>query len=181
MNKKYFLITIASLVLAAGVVYTVTTLVSRSQQIARQNAEKSVNACDLLTLDEAKTLLGDTAVLGEHSEPENDGSISLSNCSYSNGARVLEDIRAISFSARTALDQKGINGNVTAFQETNGKAVAGDEAVAGYGDKAFWSTDTRHLSILRGDVWIRIWYGGNEKSIATLENTKQVADLILAK
>jgi len=141
---------------------------------------KATNACDLLTLDEAKTLLGDDAILGEHYDPDSGNIVSVSQCSYTNGQSDLSLLRVIHITARSALSKDGQDSNTTAFESTNGSIpAAGDKAVKGYGDKAFWDTTVHEISILKGDLWIRISYGGADQTKNTLDDTKKVAKFVL--
>jgi hypothetical protein len=188
MNKKIILICIAAIIslttIAAATIYSLNREENTDKPETRSNSieYKSIAACDLLTLDEAKTLLGANAVQTLREGPDSGVNESMSQCSYSNNETDLALMRVIHISARSPLTRDGINGNTSAFESTNGSTpAAGDEVVEGYGDKARWDTSTHQLAILKDNTWLRISYGGSNQTTNTIEDAKKVADIILSK
>lgn len=183
MNKKAIATIIAAAVIIAAVTAVVVFVVNKNSAITTNSSEttyKAVKACDLLTLDKAKTLLGDTATLSEFNDPETGEMIATSNCSYTNNETALPTLRVIHVSVRSALDKKGQESNITAFESTNGSIpAAGDKEVTGYGEKAFWDTTVHRLAILKDNMWIRIGYGSSDQTTNTLEDAKKAARLVL--
>jgi len=188
MNKKIILICIVAAIsfitVAAATIYSLNRgkNTNKPDTLSYGIEHKSVAACDLLTLDDAKTLLGANAVRTLREGPDSSVNESISQCSYSNNETDLALMRVIHISARSPLTRDGIDGNTSAFESTNGSTpAAGDEAVDGYGDKALWDTSTHQLAILKDNVWLRISYGGSNQTTNSIEDTKKVADIILNK
>lgn len=188
MNKKIILIFIVAIIsfitVATATIYSLNRGENTSKPDAQSNSieYKSVAACDLLTLDDAKALLGANAVQTLREGPDSGVNESTSQCSYSNNETDLALMRAIHISARSPLTRDGIDGNTSAFESTNGSTpAAGDEVVEGYGDKALWDTSTHQLAILKDNAWLRISYGGSNQTTNTIEDAKKVADIILSK
>jgi hypothetical protein len=188
MNKKIILISIVAAIsfitVAAATIYSL----NREKNIGKPDTQsnsieyKSVAACDLLTLDDAKTLLGANAVQTLREDPDSGANESISQCSYSNNETDLALMRLIHISARSPLTRDGIDGNASAFESTNGSTpAAGDEVVEDYGDKALWDTSTHQLAILKNNAWLRISYGGSNQTTTTIEDAKKAADIILSK
>jgi hypothetical protein len=186
MNKKIILICIIAMISLMAV--AATTIHSLNREKATNKAEtqsntteyKSVAACDLLTLDDAKTFPGTNAIQTLREDPDSGVNESISQCSYSNNETDLALMRVIHVSARSPLTSDGVMGNASAFESANGSTpAAGNEVVEGYGDKALWDTSTHQLAILKDNVWLRISYGDPNQTKNTLADVKKVADVIL--
>ena len=179
MNKKLVIGIIIGVVVIVGATAAVIVMnmnAANQTTISKTAATgKPVRACALLSLTEAKSILGETAKLGDNPNAVTNESVSVDTCSYVNGASEVADIRVITVMVRTGLDDAGKASNEDAFQP-NGEARAEDaEAVGGYGEQAYWSETMKQLSILDGAVWINIVYGGE----STLSATKLVADSVV--
>ena len=188
MNKKtIFICVIAIIGLASLAVTTMYSLsreknTSKAGTLSNTSVYKSVAACDLLTLDDAKTFLGASVVQTLREDPDSGVDENTSQCSYSNNQSDLSMLRVIHISARSPLTSDGIDGNTSAFESTNGSTpAAGDEIVEGYGDKALWDTTVHQLAVLKDNVWLRISYGGSNQTKNSIEDAKKVADVILSK
>lgn len=188
MNKKKLVIFIAigALILATGVTALVLTL--NQNKVANPSSDgtgiqlssyKIVKACDELTLDEAKTVLGDAATPGSTSTPVENESLYIDTCSYVNNATALADIRIITIMIRSALDGDGQASNTEAFEPGGPTNPEGSEAVSGYGEKAFWDPSTQQLAILKENLWISVMYSNSNLTSGNLEDVKKVADLVL--
>ena len=186
MNKKIIFALIGTIVIVgaviAGAILATKQGTPENTTESTQTTYKVTKACDLLSLEEAKTFLGANTTLGETNDPAVSPSLSVDTCSYRNGATNLDDLRVITISTRSALDQDGYDGNVTAFDTEDGSTpAAGDQVVTGYGDKARWDTTLHQLTILKGSVVISIVYGGTDQTMNSFEDTKKVADVVLEK
>jgi hypothetical protein len=188
MNKKIVLIcilvAISLLTVAATTIYSLNgeknTIKDETQ--FHTTEYRSVVACNLLTLDDAKTLLGANAVQTLRVDPDSNVNESTSQCSYSNNETDLALMRVIHISARSPLTSDGAKGNISAFESTNGSTpAAGNEVVKDYGDKALWDTSTHQLAILKDNIWLRISYGSSNQTTNTIKDAKKVANVILSK
>lgn len=187
MNKNVIIgIVVAIIVVVGGAAFfmmnTNKSSDSTNSSESTQDATKKysvVKACDILTLAEAKQLMGEAATAGSNTAPASTDDINVDNCSYTNNATNVPAIRTATIMVRSALTEDGMSSNKEAF-EAGGAAYPSDaEAVAGYGDKAFWDPATHQLAILNGNAWIGIVYGGTNPTANSLEDAKKVADLVV--
>jgi len=136
------------------------------------------NACDLLTMNEAKTLLGDATINGVNSTPVQQGSLTVSKCSYSDGLIDTANAKVAAIVVRSGINDAGIELNKAQFLA--GKPSAGVEAVSGVGDDAYFNTGLGQLNVLKGSTWILISYGaGAAPQTNTLEDTVTLSKLVL--
>lgn len=185
MDKKVLIGLIAgAAVLIGGIAYFVVnsnnpSSTSNGTSGADNTAIKlvPVKACDLLTLDEAKQLLGNDASEGSNTSAVTSGDVSVDTCSYTNNGTTAANIRIVTVMARSALTEVGLDSNIGAFEKDGTANPAGATAISGYGDKAFWDPTTYQLAILKGNTWLSIVYGGTNPTKNTLDDAKKVADL----
>jgi hypothetical protein len=187
INKNVLIGIVAGvLIIVGGVVFTV--LGSRNASPVEDTSTTTaaadvklvpVRACELLTLDEAKSLLGSNASESGNTNAVTSGDISVDTCSYINNARAASDIRIVTILARSALTDVGLESNLGAF-DSGGTAHPTDaKAISGYGDKAYWDPRTKQLAILQGNTWLSIVYGGTNPAKNTLDDAKRVAELVV--
>lgn len=142
---------------------------------AVQNAD-IVKACDLLTIDEAKQLLGDSAVPGTNQDPTINEDIGISTCTYTNNAQVVSDIRITTVMVRTGLTEAGKESNKFTFE---GGRPADTELVAGIGEAAYYTPSAGQLSVLKDGNWISVVFAGTEPQKATLADAKLLAEKVI--
>lgn len=184
MDKKVLAGLIAgAIVLIGGIAYLI--LGGNNPSSTSNSASSSddtvklvpVRACDLLTLDEAKQLLGDDTSESSNTSAVTSGDVSVDTCSYTNNGTTADNIRIVTVMARAALTDVGLDSNIGAFEKDGTANPAGATAVNGYGDKAFWDPTTYQLAILKDNTWLSIVYGGTNPTKNTLGDAKKVADL----
>jgi len=135
-------------------------------------------ACDLLTLDEAKTLLGDKTINGVHETPVQSGDLTVSKCAYSDGLPDTENAVVAAISVRSGINDAGIALNKAQYE--SGKPSAGIEEVSGLGDNAYYNTGLGQLNVLKDSTWILLSYGSASAPQGnSLEETKKLAQLVL--
>ncbi len=137
-------------------------------------------ACELLTLDDAKTLIGSDARkaegpgLGDLERAD----ISLTNCTYHD-----EDVEHfVGLLLRAGRTDVGARENDTVFEESRNQE--GTEEVSGYGDKAAWSPKMGQLYVyVKGSYLIFNNDKGKGLSAPTssLDEARKVADLVLPR
>lgn len=187
MNKKLLIGIVAGLlIVAVGTVLFLNSNKSAAPSASSANDKSSstklvaVKACDLLTLAEAKQILGSSATTGNNTKPTGTDSISVDTCSYTNNATNVSDIRIVTVMVRSALDNDGLDSNKEAFEPGGAANPSSAVAVSGYGDKAFWDPATYQMAVLNDNQWIGLVYAGtNPMTTSTLDGTKKVADLTL--
>lgn len=173
--KKRALI-ILTVVIAAGLaVVGLTVLSGDGQNSTSQNnsnvpvATLSTEACELLTLEDAKAILGDTAKARtsgserhEHdpgtpedhphpNDPPTIPNITLSTCAYSatSSGDSLFKSDAISFNIRTPQNAEGVTANQAAASEY----VEAGTKIEGY-ENAYWIADRNVLVVVHDDQLI---------------------------
>ena len=152
--------------------------VSSGSQASSKTQFTALKACELLTLTEAKQLMGESTTEGSNTDPTASDDINVDTCSYINNATTVSTIRTVTVMARSALTNDGLDSNKEAFETGGAANPSGAKAVDGYGDKAFWDPTTHQLAILKDNTWIGIVYGGTNPINNTLDDAKKVADLI---
>ena len=186
MNKNLIIGSAVAVVVIAAGTGTYFALNNKSSEGSSQESKSvktekkltAIKACELLTLAEAKQLMGESATEGSNTGPTSSNDINVDTCSYINNATSVPSIRTITVMARSALTNDGLGSNKEAF-DTGGAANQNDAiAVDGYGEKAYWDPTTHQLAILDGNTWIGIVYGGTNPANNTLDDAKKVADLI---
>lgn len=180
MNKNVIIGAVVAVGIIVGGVIFYATYGGKSSSTGSSNTSSGkynvVKACSLFTLDEAKQLIGESASIGDTSEPPSSDDISVDNCSYTNNATTMPTIRVATVMVRSALSNDGLTSNKEAFEPGGAAHPSGATAVEGYGEKAFWTPG--QLAILKGNIWIGIVYGGANPANNTLEDAKKLADLV---
>lgn len=143
------------------------------------NAKK---ACDIFTLADAKQLLGDTARGGDNTIAASSDDLAVTTCSYiqsSSGSNSLASTdKTASLLVRTPRTEKGAVSNQNEFGALKPQGV---QDVSGYGDSAYWDAQRGVLNILKNNSWYIINYGPVTPADRTLDQTKQLADILLPR
>lgn len=135
-------------------------------------------ACDLLTMDEAKSLLGDTTINGVNTLPVQQGNLTVSKCSYSDGLPDTANAVVAAIVVRSGINDIGIEINKAQF--LSGKPSAGIQDVEGVGDQAYFNTGLGQLNVLKDSTWILVSYGlASSPQANTLEDTIKLTKLVL--
>lgn len=175
-HKKEFTIG-GTVIIVIAVIFLILGLYSYNHRIPTVVYEPA-NACNLLTLDEAKTLLGDKAINGVNSTPVQQGNIAVSACSYSEGVLDPSEDTVAAIRVRSGINDAGIAQNKTDF--TAGKPSAGVQDVTGIGDVAYFNTGLGQLNILKESTWLILSYGSAANPQGnSLEETEKLAKLVL--
>lgn len=135
------------------------------------------NACDLLTMDEAKSLLGESTINGIHQTPVQSGDITTSQCGYSDGLVDTSNAVVAAVNIRSAINDAGIKLNKMQFE--SGKPT-GVQDITGIGDEAYFNAGLGQLNILKDTTWIIVSYGsGANPQGNTLADDEKLAKLVL--
>lgn len=180
MNKNTLIGAVVAVAVIGAAIFFMLNSGAKDPNTGSQSSNKFevVKACDLFTLTEAKQLLGDSATVGDTSEPPSSDDISVDNCSYTNNGTTVPTIRVATIMVRSALTNDGLTSNKNAFKPGGAANPRGAIPVEGYGEKAFWDSTTHQLSVQKGNVWIGVVYGGSNPASNTLEDAKKLADLV---
>lgn len=176
--KKYkteFIIGLAVFLIAAsvtaGIVYA-----------ARNSTPKVVyqptSACELLTLAEAKELLGDKTLQSGAKNPSVSGHLATSNCGYTDGNPDTANLMVAAITVRAGIDDKGVQQNKTEFSE--GRPTDGVDDVKDLGDAAYFNQRNGQLNVLDGRNWIVLSYGaGATPEANVLDQALLLADKVV--
>ena len=123
---------------------------------------KLVDACSLVTLDDAKSQLGEAAKQGNTSAGKaSSDDVVESNCVYYVTSTTTSAFRTVSVLSRTAKTKDGAEKNRNQFRDLKPPGVVD---VADLGDAAFWNPETGEMNVLKGDNWYKITVGSTKIS-----------------
>ena len=135
-------------------------------------------ACNLFTYAEAKELLGDATINTVATEPTQSGSVTVSNCGYSDGLIDTDNAVVAAVSIRSGINDAGIEINKAQFD--SGKPTSDIEIVSGVGDSAYFNKILGQLNVLKQSTWILISYGpAADPSRNTIEDAIKLANKVL--
>jgi hypothetical protein len=138
-------------------------------------------ACQIFTLSDARTLMGVSAKTGRSPADASSADLDISTCTYtqSNGAGIpVSERKSASLLARIPKTEKGINSNQSEFGPLKPTTV---QDVPGYGEQAFWDAEHGQLNILKSNKWYVLSYGSTSPNQRSLQETQQLADLLITK
>lgn len=154
---------------------TATNTSSKSDKDNRSTKK----ACELLTLADAKTLIGDNAELATGSGDEtlaSTASVNVDNCTYSADGATLGDLNQITIQRHV-----GDKSQVIQAYENYKKEYPGDD-IAGLGDKAYYSTTSKQLHFLKDNYWVTIFGGSiNAGDAGNKELANRTAAVVIPK
>jgi hypothetical protein len=167
--KKLIIAGAAVIALAAGGFFLYNTSSSKDKSSAsetggkteptgndstRQSAGKK--ACEVLTLADAKTLIGDNATEIEGSGDPNlatTDKVSVDNCSYSADGATLGDMKQLILQV-----QSGDSASVKQAFENYKKEYPGDP-LPEFGSTAYFGTETKQVHVLKDGTWFFVGGG----------------------
>lgn len=145
-------------------------------------SEQLVKACDIMSVSDAKLVLGDDI------EPTDDGNaasassndIAVSRCAFIQkiaAAVTPANQKQASLLARTPRSEAGKQANRDVFSGPTRPSNV--QELSGYGEKAFWNPVFGQLNILQKDVWYTVEVGTAVPSERNAEDAKKLADELL--
>ena len=166
MKKLIIPIVILVIVVAGGAYALLNKNDSPTQtQSTNQSTNKSnitvVKACDVLTLEDAKKLIGENAVLLPQASDSNLSStenVVVDNCSYSADGATLGDMMQLVLQV-----QSGSKDDMKSAYETYKKEYPG-EPISSLGDEAYYSTDNQQVVARKGMNWFFVGVGSMNTS-----------------
>jgi hypothetical protein len=157
---------------------------SSASTISSQDKSKAVSvktACKIFTLSDAKKLLGDTAKGGQNSVTTSSKDVDVSTCTYTEDSGSNAPVathQSATLLARISRTPKGVVSNQSQFGPLK---PAGVQDVSGYGDMAFWDAQHGQLNILKNNNWFILSNGPITPADRTLDEAKQLADILINK
>jgi len=154
-------------------------------QSSQQTNLVTKQACELFTLEDAKKVLGDTAVKSEEAANNSASSedIEVSQCIYQLPAggdiASIASQKQASLLVRSPKTQAGSDSNNDYFNGTS--KPSNTQVVSEYGDVAFWSPDYGQLNILKSNQWYILQVGPAALGARTQDDAKKMASIIISK
>jgi hypothetical protein len=139
------------------------------------------SACDIFTLADAKLLLGSTAKGGENGMAASTNDLAVSTCTYTQdtgSSASVSSNKSATLLVRSPKTDKGAASNQNEFGALE---PAGVQNVSNYGDSAYWDAEHGQLNILKNKTWYILSYGPVTPADRTLDQAKQLADILINK
>lgn len=174
-HKKELIIGVA---ISVGVIATIIAMVLSIAASTPKVVYQPTKACDLLTIEESKDLLGEKTLQSGEKTPAQSGNTASSQCGYTDGNPDTDSMLVAAVVVRSGVNDKGVEQNKTEF--TAGKPDQGVEDVKGVGDQAYYNQKLGQLNILDGRNWIILSYGpGASPEENTLDNSLKMAQKVI--
>jgi hypothetical protein len=173
-----------------AIVYTVGISTDHNDQNQPASVQKKPaanipaqkQACGIFTLADAKQLLGDSAKGGENPADTSSQDVDVTVCSYlqdlSSSNVPVSSGKSASLTVKIPKTDDGIKSNQGQFGIVKPGNV---QDVSGYGDSAYWDSEHGQLNILKSNTWYILSNGPTTPASRTLDEARQLADLLINK
>jgi hypothetical protein len=154
---------------------------NKSAAADRDTVPPNTKACAIFTLAEAKQVLGSNAKGGASGSNSSSTDLDVSTCSYSQTSGTnapVSGTKSASLLVRAPKTAAGTTSNQNQFGPLK---PADAQAVAGYGDNAYWDPQFGQLDILKNNTWYILSNGPITPSERTPDQAKALADLLINK
>lgn len=152
------------------------------QQKPVPNIPAAKQACGIFTLADAKQLLGNSVKGGEAPADTSSKDVDVTICNYlqdlSSSNSPVSSGKIASLTVKIPKTSGGAKSNQGQFGPIKPSDVTD---VNGYGDSAYWDSGRGQLDILKGTTWYILSYGPAAPVSRTLDEAKQMADLLINK
>lgn len=170
-HKAEFLIGIAVTCFIAGVISIVGLIWYNS---IPKVVYQPTKACDLLTIAEARELMGGNTIHSNNDDPKVNKNVAVSRCGYTDGNAMQGQMTVAAIIVRSGVNDDGVEQNKNEFAA--GWPSKGTETVNNIGDRAYYSQERGQLNILKDRDWIILSYGlGSAPDTNTLEKAMELA------
>jgi hypothetical protein len=149
---------------------------SVSQPVSAPAKTASNRACQIFTSAEAQDLLDSSVKAGQNLVSTASPDLNISTCTYTQSG--VANRNSASLLVRVPTTDKGITSNNNEFGPLKPTTV---QDVSGYGDSAYWDAEHGQLNILKNNNWYILSFGAAVPSSRSLEQTRQMADLLIDK
>jgi hypothetical protein len=154
---------------------------TKSTAVNHSTAFPDIRACNIFSLADAKQVLGDSAKGGASGSNTSSSDLEVSTCSYSqtSGSNApVSGTKSASLLVRAPKTGAGTTSNQNQFGPLK---PADAQAVAGYGDNAYWDPQLGQLDILKNNAWYILSNGPVTPADRTLDQAKALADILISK
>jgi hypothetical protein len=170
------------LTIGTAAVLGTVVLITAITLFVRGNAPKVVyqpaSACDLLTLTEARDMLGGGTLASNVNAPILSNDTATSRCGYTDGNPDTNNMIVAAIIVRSGINDKGVRKNKTEFAA--GKPSQHVETVKNLGDSAYFNQKLGQLNILDGREWIILSYGvGSAPKTNAVDKAAELARMVV--
>jgi len=182
-SKKETKDPVKSELLVGGIAAAVIVAIIVGVVVFASNNETKVvyepsTACDRISSDEAKDLLGERVLNSTKNSPLVEGDTAISRCGYTDGNPDTNEAVVVAVTIRSGVNDEGVEKNKSEFAEA--KLGLGIESVEGLADDAYWNVQNGQLNILNKYDWIILSYGvGSTPKENTLDDARLLAEKLL--
>ena len=152
---------------------------STASSSSTRASDKGKKACELITLADAKSLIGANATLAEGSgSPDlaTTDAITVDNCTYSADGATLGDLKQLTIQSSFG-DAKQVK-----LAYDNYRQQYPGESLADLSPEAYYATELKHLNVLKGQYWLFVFGGSiNDGDSINKELHLKAARLALQK
>lgn len=169
---------VTSLLFILGVIILLGSIILFIQNSKTKIVYQPVKACDLLSMDEAKELLGNRTLRSRDGTVFITGNSGNSECGYTDGNPDIANMVVAALIVRSGVNDKGVEKNKADFAAA--RPDRNIEVVKDLGDSAYFNHDLGQLNILDGREWIILSYGvGQTPETNTVEAAVAMAHKIV--
>lgn len=137
-----------------------------------------VKSCELFTPTEAQSLLGENIVAVDSKDPEIQGDVAVSKCSYTNMNPDEDQMVVAAVAIRSAVNDDGALKNRDDFATS--QANNDTDTITGIGEKAYFNKTSGQLHVFSSRNWIIINMGiGTNPASNSPEKAVELAKLVL--
>ncbi len=162
-----------------GVVAIIVVIVVLIQAAQPKIVYQPAVACDLLSEEEAKEMLGQNVLHQPASNPTLKDNVATSKCGYTDTNPEQNHMIVAADAVRSSVNDDGTTKNTREF--ATAKLNSGTQTVDHLGDKAFFNPELGQLNILSGRNWIIISFGaGTSPKNNSLDKAVELAQKVIA-
>lgn len=178
MNKSYKKELLIGSSIIVGILALIVAIVLVIQNSGVKIVYQPTSACELLTIYEARELLGNATIQSNISEPVLSGNTATSRCGYTDGNANQDELIVAAVMVRSGINDKGVEQNKTEFK--NGRPIDNTETIENLGDAAYFNSYNGQLNILDGYNWIVLSYGvGSAMEANNLEDAVRLGQKVV--
>lgn len=160
---------------ACLIIAIVSLIMASGPKIAYQPAV----ACNLLTKDEAREMLGQNVLGGDRKNPTLTNDVATSKCAYTDMNPEQSAMRAAAVAVQSAVTDKGAERVKATFAAS--KIGKNTEEIKDVGDSAYFDPKLGQLNVLDGRNWIIVSYGvGESPQSNTVDDAVELAQKLLS-
>ena len=173
--KSDTIIGIAVIIIVAALIVSIVAFIQNSTpRIVYQPAK----ACDLLTIEKAREMLGNRTLKSGVSDPVQNENTATSKCGYTDGNPDTKNLVVAAIVVRSGINDKGVEQNRSEF--TSGRPDVDVEIINELGDSAYYNQANGQLNVLDGRNWIIFSYGvGSSTDTNSVEKSVELAKKVL--